>query len=230
MIEDISIIVEDLVSGIDKTITGTNVSYDVASFCQTKWARQKKSIRRVSDGEEWFIEAVVLDESITASYLGNTVPEPTFEGVFELTAPFFITGTRLAANNEWTIANNNLKFKTPIIWLLETTRERIFGREQTLERASDLRLFMLDETNVKDYFTKDHRVQVVQPMTQLANSLIEVINAKANFEDVEEFQLITFSRFGVEQETGFIKNILDANLSGVELQFTLQKYKENCKC
>lgn len=230
MIEDISIIVEDLVSGIDKTITGTNVSYKVASFCQTKWARQKKSIRRVSDGEEWFIEAVVLDESITASYLGNTVPEPTFEGVFELTAPFFITGTRLAANNEWTIANNNLKFKTPIIWLLETTRERIFGREQTLERASDLRLFMLDETNVKDYFTKDHRVQVVQPMTQLANSLIEVINAKANFEDVEEFQLITFSRFGVEQETGFIKNILDANLSGVELQFTLQKYKENCKC
>ena len=184
----------------------------------------------MSDGEEWFIEAVVLDESITASYLGNTVPEPTFEGVFELTAPFFITGTRLAANNEWTIANNNLKFKTPIIWLLETTRERIFGREQTLERASDLRLFMLDETNVKDYFTKDHRVQVVQPMTQLANSLIEVINAKANFEDVEEFQLITFSRFGVEQETGFIKNILDANLSGVELQFTLQKYKENCKC
>jgi hypothetical protein len=26
------------------------------------------------------------------------------------------------------------------------------------------------------------------------------------------------------------KNILDANLSGVELRIGLEKYKENCKC
>ena len=68
-------------------------------------------------------------------------------------------------------------------------------------------------------------------MTQLVAALIEAISARANFDDVEDFQLVTFSRFGVEQETGFVKNIIDANLSGVELQFTLQKYKGNdCKC
>jgi hypothetical protein len=230
MIEDICNIVEDIVSSIDTQIVGVNTGNGTADFCHTKWARKGKTLTRVSDGEQWTIDEVILDESITAIYIGTTIPEPIFEGTFELPTPFFITGTRLATNSEWTKASNDITDKTPIVWLLETTRERIFGREQTLERASDLRMFFLDETNVKDYYTKDHRVQVVQPMTQLVEGLIETISAKANFDDVEEFQLITFSRFGVEQETGFIQNIIDANLSGVELQFTLQKFKENCKC
>jgi hypothetical protein len=230
MIEDICNIVEGLVADIDTQIEGVNTSAGVADFCSTKWAREGKILTREGDGEQWVINAVTLDESISATYIGATIPEPTFEGTFSLPSPYFITGTRLAANREWTIASNDVTSKTPIVWLLETTRERIFGREQSLERASDLRIFFLDETNVKDYYTKDHRVQVVQPMTQLVNSLIETISAKASFDDVEEFQLVTFSRFGVEQETGFIQNIIDANLSGVELQFTLQKYKQNCKC
>jgi len=230
MIEDICNIVEDLVSSIDIQIEGVNTAAGAADFCHTKWARKGKTLTRVSDGEQWTVDEVILDESITAIYAGTTIPEPTFEGVFDLPSPYFITGTRLAANSEWTIATNDVTAKTPIVWLLETTREKIFGREQTLERASDLRLFFLDETNAKDYYTKDHRVQVVQPMTQLVEALIQTINARANFDDVEDFQLVTFSRFGVEQETGFIQNIIDANLSGVELQFTLQKFKENCKC
>jgi hypothetical protein len=230
MIEDICNIVEGLVSDIDTQIVGVNTASGVADFCETKWARTGKILTRVSDGEKWVISSVTLDESISATYMGATIPEPTFEGTFSLPSPYFITGTRLAANREWTIASNDVTSKTPIVWLLETTRETIYGRGQSLERASDLRIFFLDETNVKDYYTKDHRVQVVQPMTQLVNSLIETIGAKASFDDVEDFQLVTFSRFGVEQETGFIQNIIDANLSGVELQFTLQKYKENCKC
>jgi hypothetical protein len=40
----------------------------------------------------------------------------------------------------------------------------------------------------------------------------------------------TFSRFGVEQENGMFQNILDANLSGVELNLSLTKFKANCKC
>lgn len=230
MIKDISNIFEDLVSSINIQITGENTGVGVADFCDTKWARKGKTLIRESDGEEWLIDDVTLDTSITAIYQGSTIPEPTFEGVFNLPSPYFITGTRLATNREWTIATNDITAKTPIVWLLETTRETIFGREQSLERASDLRVFVLDETNVKDYYTKDHRVQVVQPMTQLVESLVDTINNATSFSNVEDFQLITFSRFGVEQETGFVQNIIDANLSGVELQFTLQKYKENCVC
>ena len=50
------------------------------------------------------------------------------------------------------------------------------------------------------------------------------------FKVIEDFELITFSRFGVEQQTGMFQNILDANLSGVELRITLTMYKANCKC
>ena len=66
-------------------------------------------------------------------------------------------------------------------------------------------------------------------MTELINEFLNVVNEKAIYKRVLEFDLITFSRFGVESENGMFENILDANLSGVELRFTLAKFKENCK-
>lgn len=231
MIEDICDILEEVVSSIDTTIEGANSAPNVALFCSTKWARPDKIIERITDGEKWVITDVVPDQEITVTYLGTTIPEPTFEGLFQLPIPFFITGTRLAANNEWTMATTNVMAKTPIIWLLETVREVIYGREQSLERSSDVRLFFLDETNVKDFYTKDHREQVVQPMQMLVEAFIKSINGNAAFKNVTEYQMRTFSRFGVETQQGVIQNILDANLSGVELQFTLERFKGyKCNC
>lgn len=59
---------------------------------------------------------------------------------------------------------------------------------------------------------------------------MQVIEDDRQFETVEEFELITFSRFGVETDRGMFENILDANLSGVELRLDLKKYKQNCRC
>jgi hypothetical protein len=67
-------------------------------------------------------------------------------------------------------------------------------------------------------------------MEQLSNAFIDVIKSDRAFETIENYEVITFSRFGVEQQNGMFKNILDANLSGVELRITLKKYKQNCKC
>ena len=67
-------------------------------------------------------------------------------------------------------------------------------------------------------------------MKQLAMEFIETINKNRNYKTIEDWEIIEFTRFGVEQENGMFQNILDANLSGVELRITLTKYKENCKC
>lgn len=141
------------------------------------------------------------------------------------TTPFYLTGTRLAANNEWTMAGANLTSKLPLIWLLETINETFFGRGAAQERASEIRLFFLNETNVREFYTKDHREQVVNPMQQLALEFVRVIQSKPEFQTLEDFSIKTFSRFGVESQKGVIQNILDANLSGVELQLTLTRYK-----
>tara|TARA_R110000764_G_scaffold60344_1_gene129666 strand:+ start:547 stop:1239 length:693 start_codon:yes stop_codon:yes gene_type:complete len=230
MIVEVSNIVSGLVSEMDKTITGVNFSYKVATFCVTKWARKGKTIRRVTDGEEWFVEQVVGDESITASYMGNTFPEPIFEGVFELNNPFFISGTKLATNREWTIAGKDVTKKTPIIWLLETIRERVYGRGSSLELETELRMFFLDETNIVNFYTEDHRREVVYPMQQLVREFVRTVEADKRFKTLEDYSMKTFSRFGVEKDNGVFQNVLDANLSGVELNITLTKYKENCKC
>lgn len=140
---------------------------------------------------------------------------------------FYLTGTRLAANNEWTRSGADLTAKLPLIWLLETMNERFGGQESSIERSSDLRIFILEETNVREFYTRDHREQVVRPMQELAMELVRVVTNTARFKRPENFQIRSFSRFGVEETKGVVQNILDANLSGVELQLTLDIYKEN---
>lgn len=141
------------------------------------------------------------------------------------TQVFYLTGTRLAANQEWTIAGSDLRDKLPLVWLLETINEKFYGPGSPIERESELRIFFLNETNIAEWYTEDHRTNVVQPMTELALAFIDTINNTTGFPIVDEYQIRTFARFGVETQQGMIKNILDANLSGVELQMTLTIYK-----
>lgn len=223
MTREISNIVSDLVNEIDSTIVGQwNATESRTDVCSTKWGRIGKTITNASD-ESFLIQDLEPDEWIMTEPIGA-------DGVLTLAKPFFITGTRIATNSEWTKATPNLLNKTPLIWLLEVINYRAFGRESTMEFESDLRLFFLDETNVAQFYTSDHREQVVQPMESLAREFIDTIGRNRNFKTIEEFEMITFSRFGVERENGMFQNILDANLSGVELRLTLEKFKENCKC
>jgi hypothetical protein len=228
MINDIAFIIEDLVGSIDCTIDGEWNSVDsVTDYCDTKWARKGKIVKDSSDNE-FLITGINYDENITSDSL--TPPNPVLDGLTILPKPFFISGTKLATNREWTIAGTNVTEKTPIIWLLETISERKFGRESALERQSEVRLFFLDETNVRQFYTEDHRREVVYPMQKLVESFIESINKNRKFKTLEDYTIKSFSRFGVEQDNGMFQNVLDANLSGVELILTLEKYKENCKC
>lgn len=225
---DISKIVEEIVSNIDNIIVG---QYDISTmentFCDTKWARAGKRIQNTDTSELFKITSVQTDEYIEAVPVNAGLFE---SGSYALPFPFYISGTRLATNKEWTLADKDLTKKTPIIWLLETVEEEHFGRGDSREFQASMRIFFLDETNIKDFYTQDHRREVVLPMQKLVDQFIETINNDARFQTIESFRIKTFSRFGVEQENGMFQNILDANLSGVELILSLTKFKENCKC
>ena len=226
MTKEVSSIVKEIIAGVDKTITG---KYDALTgrtyVCQTKWARIGKTVTDSSNNVFTILE-LVDDKYIVA----NDVNGVHLNGVITLNTPYWITGTKMSANREWTIAGNHLTDKTPLVWLLELIRYKSYGRDSTLDFETELRLFILDETNITQFYVADHREQVVLPMENLANEIMNVINANRKFVRVEEYNVYSFSRFGVEKETGMFQNILDANLSGVELRFTLKKYKENCKC
>lgn len=226
--QEISVLVLEIVNSIDNTLIGTEtLDTNVVSFCDTKYARLGKKL--VDENENVFnIESIDYNVSIE-----GTNPDFPFEPnvVYSLPEPFFISGTKLAANNEWTQKEKtDLGKKTPLIWLFEVIRQTNYGRNDTRLFSSDLRLFFLDETNIRDFYTEDHRREVVYPMMRLAEMFIDVVKNDRRFQAVESHEIISFSRFGVEQETGVIQNILDANLSGVELRLPLTMFKNNCKC
>jgi len=198
--------------------------------CNAKWARVGKIVIDPSNGNQFTITSVVENMYLQFEPLPTN---PTFDppsNELLLPNPFYLSGTKIAANNEWSKVTNSLMAKTPVIWLLELIRFKSFGRESTKDFETDLRMFFLDETNVTQFYTSDHRSNVVMPMTQLVGEFMEAVKKSRSFQTIDQFEIVTFSRFGVEQEQGVFKNILDANLSGVELRLTLTKYKQNCKC
>lgn len=219
--------VKDLVLKIDNTIQG---SYDPLTgrtlVCNTKWARVGKVVKDAED-KEYLVTELVTDEYLVATPL---IGETNLSGTIYLPELFFITGTKRATNTEWTIADANLSNKLPLVWLLEVISETGFGKMSAVEKEMDLRLFFLDETDPSQYYTADHREQVVKPMQKLMLEFIKVVENERTYKPIENYRFKTFSRFGVENDKGMLQNILDANLSGVSLELTLTRYKLKCKC
>jgi hypothetical protein len=227
MTKDVTKQIQNIVNSITNEINGV---YDPlterTNVCSTKWLRVGKKVIDATLNE-FVVTEIEPGEWIKAK--NENDPTLFLDGMFTIPEPYFLAGTKLTANREWTLPTNDVTQKTPIVWLLDAIRYRKFGRENPTDFETDLRVFFLDETDIVNFYTMDHRTNVVEPMTELINDFLNVINANVQFKPILEFDLITFSRFGVEVENGMFENILDANLSGVELRFTLSKFKENCK-
>ena len=175
------------------------------------------------------IDTIVYDEYIIATQLSGT-PGTNLDGITYLPTPFKLSGTKISTNNEWTISTPDITAKTPFVWLLKILSKNEFGREDARLFSSDLQIFFLDETNVTDFYSEDHTKEVVYPMERLCESFLKSVRSNRKYKTLEEYQKFYFDRFGVEGENGIVQNIIDANLSGVSLQLSLTKYKNNCKC
>lgn len=224
--KEFSEIFNEIVAGIDRTITITSKSSNQYSVKSLKWARAGKFVR----GYDSF--GSLQTKKITAIN-GNTLVLSDSVIVGDsliLDEPFKITGTRLATNLEWTRADIDLLNKTPLIWLLDNYTETIFGRGDSREREVNFTIFFLDETNIKDFYTSDHKTEVVSPMIKLSKQFIDVINQKPKFKALELVNKRDLTKFGTETQNGFEANILDANLSGTSVTFNLTKYKEPTTC
>jgi hypothetical protein len=229
MTNEVSNIIKGLCLSIDTEVFGVYDSVnDRTNICNTKWMRIDMVVEN-SNGDLYRIITIEYDEWVTWQPVDplNTID---LEGVITLPSPYWITGTQLAANREWTISTPNLTAKLPLVWLLEVLRMRKYGIESTFDFDADVRMFFLDQTNITQYYTEDHRNNVMYPMEKLCSEFLNMVNEDARFVRFDDYELITFSRFGTEQRDGMFANILDANLSGVELRIRLIKYKANCIC
>jgi|TARA_R100000084_G_scaffold38927_1_gene15684 hypothetical protein len=220
----------DIVDNIDSTIVGT---YDVATnktyFCDTKWLRAGKAVTMTSNGNEYRILTIEYDNWVEWQQISGTSIVP-LEGVIAIPTPVKLAGTKIAANNEWRISHINVGSKTPLVWLLKFLSKTEYGREDTRLFTSDITVFFLDETNAASFDSSQHTKEVVYPMERLCEYFLKSIKANRKYQTINEYQKLYFDRFGVEADNGAVQNIIDANLSGVSLQLSLTKYKNNCKC
>jgi hypothetical protein len=221
MIKDISNFIEDLVKKIDTSLLG---KYDpineYTTLCDSKYSRIGKYVTDSMDNE-YLITDIDPDKWIKAEDVS---------GLINLPDPYFLNGTRISANREWTISTEDLIKKTPIIWLLSDIRYQKFGKDSVFDWESELRIFFLDEGDAENYYSADYISNVVYPMSRLAELFIDSVNKDRKFLTLDQWEIINFTRFGTEDQQGYVQNILDANLSGVELRISLTKYKENCRC
>ena len=223
---DISVLIDEIVDKIDTSINVTSYSNKRFYTCNTKWIRVGKIVfGKTSGGAD--------ASSVVTSVVKNTyfeIESATLVKSVRCPLPFVITGTKLATNIEFTKKDNNLLNKTPLIWLLENHSEKIYGIDSSIERDLEMTILFLDETDVLNYYTKDHRLQVTEPMIALQEEFEKVINNFALYKRLISFNRKVFSRFGTETENGMYKNILDANLSGTIITYSVSKYKDACKC
>lgn len=226
---EFSQIFTEIVQGINREIVIDSISTmgdsTLIFTCNTKWARAGKTLE-LKNGQFSFNNVI---EEVQTNFFIKIKGIVSFSEAY-VNFPFNITGTKIATNLEWTKASSFAIDKTPLIWLLDNFEETEHGRESSLERSVECKVFFLDETDIKNYYTNDHKVQVIQPMIALKDEFLSVIAKNRKFKTVDDDRIKYFSRFGTESPQGFEKNILDANLSGLVLSVTLRKYKENCTC
>jgi len=226
------IVKDEIIDKIDLTVKVVSVSNVGSIFtielCDNKWVRVNQYLN--NGAHNWLITAINSNGIITATKPTGS-SNITKRQILTIKEPTFMSGTKLAVNSEWLSLTNDMRNKLPLIWLLESIEEQEFGIKSSIERKSKVRVLFLDDNNPKQYLIKDYRKNVVSPMLGLKDSFVDAINKNLIFDYIESWSSKPFTRFGTENENGYLNNILDADLSGVQLDISLPIYKrKECKC
>lgn len=144
--------------------------------------------------------------------------------------PFYHRGTPRALNSEWSQISNDERDKLPGVWLLNPVDES-FSFKNNVERTAEIMLFIMCSADLKHDITQDLREKNVFPMLQLAKEIERAIASNPKFFNrLESYKTRDYSIFGTENTNGMIKQIIDSELSGLSMAFSLEILKGNCNC
>ena len=218
-------IIRDVVSDINNTIVVNSVTganpYTL-SVSTTKYLSSKSII--TAGGLQYNVDSFTKDEEVVVSPRGHSTAF-TFSS-FTLREPTFLHGTASSVNSEYLEISNKTREKTPFIWLLRGYTDEFYGEMNGKDRDSTVRLFFMDETNADKWLNDDHDVNAINQMSSLCDLFIDVIQASPAFDDLTNWRVTDRPRFGVEvTNQGSNGQIIDEDLSGVELNITLPIFK-----
>lgn len=232
------IIKDEIVSKLDRNLVIYNANlltdkWLVDIKCSVKWSRTFKTVTD-SLGNIFTIVSVNYDTNQIGLGIIYDVNDNVIEpiGTLVLELPEFFIGTPIRTNEEWLLFSSNEMKKTPFIWMLEPTSENILDYKTDIERKSDIHLVLLDSNNSVQWQTKDVHDNRLQALYNLVFEIREAIRENIAYFDAFEqtYDIKNFTRFGSESAGGFSANIIDADLTGIEMRFNLSILKQACNC
>jgi hypothetical protein len=204
-----------------KSITNAGLTLNV---CNIKWARKGKYVEN-----ELAVKFQIVDVDPDLNTI--TLAVPFIGNEVTIYKPFYFYGTPTQVNSEWGAVTKIEVDKIPFIWLIEPMNENPFGKESAIERESEIRAIFVDGRFVTNWKVKDIHEFRVQPLLNMTEEYQDTVNKNRLFKRVTDYRSKTLTKLGSETEQGFLKNILDANLTAIDVRHTLPIYKTyKCNC
>jgi hypothetical protein len=141
---------------------------------------------------------------------------------------YFFGGTPLRTNAEWLQFAKTIEAKTPFIWLVEPTNERFLDRGAGLERESDLRLYFLDKMQPHK-LTIETQTTVIDYLRTWVDAFLLAIEKNKDFAELDGYDYKALTYFGIESRDGYTEQIIDSDLSAIELRLVLP-IRKGAKC
>lgn len=224
---DIICIVEDeIVKKMNCEVQVDSFVDNVLTTCNPKWARDGKVVTDSELNEYTISEVNHVDSTITIVPNG----EFTFSGtILILNKPKFFVGTPIATNTEWARFSSDQRTAVPFIWMVEPTKEHFGDELDPIERESDLVLVFLDSNDTVQWDTKATHNNRLQALYNMVDEFIATIRREAFFfSDNMTHDVMNFTKFGKETSSGVENNIIDANLTGIDLRVTVEICNSSC--
>ena len=225
----IYIVEQEIVDKMNCNVTVTLILGNDITTCGVKWAAVNKIVKD-GNGTDFTVSSVDYDTNVITLVDGTG-----FTGNMVLQKPYFFVGTPMATNAEWKkAAKGNVFSVVPFIWMVEPTPERLDNDPKSLiERESDIRLEFLDSNDVTNWITTQTHAFKLQSLYNMYTEFVKVIksNPLFNRNNLSDSTVRNLTKFGNEIDRGFDKNIIDANLTGLDVRITLPINKTNdCEC
>lgn len=216
---------------LDYTVKVKSIALPNVFVCETTKHLTVGNIITDGGGLEYLVTAIDVNNYVELTPTnGNTVDFDS--DVMNLPPVHLQHGTPQMVNNEYLDAEVDTVDKTPFIWVYENTESDLPARDSSLEATFDVRLFLLAWANEPEWVNDQHNDLAVKPMQNLSQQIIDVINADYSFKRVNGGRTRPRSNFGVYvTNKGNEKDIIDEDLTGVELRFNLEAYDlSGCNC
>lgn len=225
---DIPNFIKDIVENLSERVVFTNpVLVDgvyLVDTTDTSYLKEKAYI--TVNGEPAKVVDVIKNVSFSFSFIDVV---PIALEYADIKPYNFYYGTQRMTKAVLDSEKDNTK-RFPLVWFYSIYDETVNRNSEELEgQTASMRLFILDQSNFKDWVSLEHHNKVIEPLQVYIEELLNKIDDSSVVMEngITSVNLRKHANFGQYQEEGHIAKIFSDDLSGVEMSLNVSIKKQN---